>query len=350
MTAAAAENAPGVAKMLEEYEYPEPSRKRVYVLLLLLVLLAGTAIVVAFRTAGLKGVLAAPGKRTDANTATVVPSPPAAKPPDASGEPNKPPVGANEASKQGAEPNERKPAEPNDPNDKQPVQPTHKHPAFTQRVAERARMVDWQIEGRGIKDPNVLMAMRVVPRHAFVPETEDRYAYADRPLPIGNDQTISQPYIVAFMTEALKLDPNSTVLEIGTGSGYQAAVCAEICRQVYTIEIVEDLAKVAAKRLKELGYPNVSVRAGDGYFGWPEHAPFDAIIGTAAAGRIPEPLIQQLKPGGRMILPYSGRDGLQYLLLVTKDRKGSLQKSTVMPVQFVPMTGEVQKPESQSDK
>jgi protein-L-isoaspartate(D-aspartate) O-methyltransferase len=337
MTAAAADNALGVAKMLEEYEYPEPSRKRVYVLLLLLTLLAGTAILVAFRTAGLKGVLAAPDKQIDANTTTAVPSPSAAKPPA-------------EASRRAAEPNERTPAEPNDPNDKQPVRPIHKHPAFTQRAAERARMVDWQIEGRGVTDPNTLMAMRIVPRHAFIPETEDRYAYADRPLPIGNGQTISQPYIVAFMTEALKLDPNSTVLEIGTGSGYQAAVCAEICRQVYSIEIVEDLAKAATKRLKELGYPNVLVRAGDGYFGWPEHGPFDAIIGTAAAGRIPEPLIQQLRPGGRMILPYGSRDGLQYLLLITKDRKGNLQKSTVMPVQFVPMTGEVQKPESQSNK
>jgi protein-L-isoaspartate(D-aspartate) O-methyltransferase len=326
--------------MLEEYEYTEPSRKRVYVLLLFLVLLAGIAILVAFWTTGLKGVLAAPDKQTDANLAPVVPSPPAVERSNAPTEPNKPP----------AEANEQKPAEPNDPNNKQPLRPVHKHPAFTERVAERARMVDWQIEGRGLRDPNVLTAMRVVPRHAFVPETEDRYAYADRPLPIGYEQTISQPYIVAFMTETLKLDPNSTVLEIGTGSGYQAAVCAEICRQVYTIEIVEDLAKSAMKRLKELGYPNVSVKAGDGYFGWPEHAPFDAIIGTAAAGRIPEPLIQQLKPGGRMILPYSDREGLQYLLLITKDQKGELRKSTVMPVRFVPMTGEVQKAQSESNK
>jgi protein-L-isoaspartate(D-aspartate) O-methyltransferase len=145
------------------------------------------------------------------------------------------------------------------------------------------------------------------------------------------------------MTEALKLDPNSTVLEIGTGSGYQAAICAEICRQVYTIEIVKELAEAARKRLNELGYPNISAKAGDGYFGWPEHAPFDAIIGTAAAGRIPEPLIQQLKAGGRMILPCSSPDGLQYLVLMIKDEKGNLQKSTVMPVRFVPMTGEVQK-------
>jgi protein-L-isoaspartate(D-aspartate) O-methyltransferase len=211
-------------------------------------------------------------------------------------------------------------------------------------------MVIWQIEARGVKDPNALTAMQVVPRHAFVRETEERYAYADQPLPIGYEQTISQPYIVAFMTEALKLKPNSKVLEIGTGSGYQAAVCAEICREVYTIEIVEELAQVAEKHLKELGYQNVFVKAGDGYFGWPEHAPFDAIIGTAAAGRIPEPLIEQLKPGGRMILPYGSPDSFQYLVLITKDREGKLQKSSVMPVRFVPMTGEVQKSESKSNE
>ncbi|MHC4509115.1 MAG: protein-L-isoaspartate(D-aspartate) O-methyltransferase [Planctomycetota bacterium] len=320
--------------MLEEYEYSEPSRRRIYVLLLFLVLLGGLAVVIALRTTtGVKGVFAARD-----NQARTEPNQPVAEVNEPSAEPSIPSV----------EPNE--PSEPNDPNASRPLRPAHKHPAFTQRVAERARMVDWQIEGRGIKDPNVLTAMRVVPRHAFVPETEDRYAYADHPLPIGNDQTISQPYIVAFMTEALKLDPNSSVLEIGTGSGYQAAVCAEICREVYTIEIVEELAETARKRLKELGYPNVFVKAGDGFFGWPEHAPFDAIIGTAAAGRIPDPLIQQLKPGGRMILPYGDPAGFQYLVLMTKDQQGNLQKSAVMPVRFVPMTGEVQKPENESKK
>ncbi|MHC4628647.1 MAG: protein-L-isoaspartate O-methyltransferase family protein, partial [Planctomycetota bacterium] len=176
---------------------------------------------------------------------------------------------------------DQEPGDPNDPNDKRPIRPLHEHPAFGQRVDERARMVSRQIEARAVKDPNVLKAMRVVPRHAFVRPAEQRYAYVDSPLPIGLDQTISQPYIVAFMTEALKLNRNSKVLEIGTGSGYQAAVCAEIAERVYTIEIVEELAKNAKKRLKELGYPNVVVRAGDGYFGWPEHGPFDAIIGTA---------------------------------------------------------------------
>jgi len=206
-------------------------------------------------------------------------------------------------------------------------------------------MVFTQIQARDVNDPNVLAAMRIVPRHAFVRPGEQRYAYADSPLPIGYDQTISQPYIVGFMTEALQLDPNSKVLEIGTGSGYQAAVCAEIAKEVYTIEIVEELAEISKKRLKELGYPNVFVRAGDGFFGWPEHAPFDVIIGTAAAGRVPEPLIEQLKPTGRMILPVGGPRDFQYLVLITKDEKGNLVEKKVMPVRFVPMTGEVQKSE-----
>jgi len=237
-----------------------------------------------------------------------------------------------------------------DPNDNKPQRPEHQHPAFRERVQERARMVAEQIQARDVNDPNVLKAMRIVPRHAFVRPGEQLYAYNDHPLPIGLGQTISQPYIVAFMTEALKLDPNDKVLEIGTGSGYQAAVCAEIAREVYTIEIIEELAKSAARKLKELGYRNVFVRAGDGYLGWPEKAPFDAIIGTAAAGRIPPPLIEQLKPGGRMILPVEGRFGFQYLVLITKDSKGNLRQKNVMPVQFVPMTGQVEKSERQSKK
>jgi protein-L-isoaspartate(D-aspartate) O-methyltransferase len=197
---------------------------------------------------------------------------------------------------------------------------------------------------------NVLKAMRIVPRHAFIPENVQMAAYGDYPLPIGFEQTISQPYIVAFMTEALALKPDSRVLEIGTGSGYQAAVCAEIAAEVYTIEIVEGLAKRAEEKLKELGYPNAFVKAGDGYFGWPEKAPFDAIIGTAAAERIPPPLIEQLKPGGRMILPYETNAGFQYLVLITKDEKGKISKKNVMPVRFVPMTGEVTKPEKKPPK
>lgn len=235
-----------------------------------------------------------------------------------------------------------------DPNDKRPLRPLHKHPAFNERTKERRTMVAAQIQAREVKDPNVLKAMRTVPRHAFIPANVQSQAYYDHPLPIGEGQTISQPYIVAFMTEALKLDPNSVVLEIGTGSGYQAAVCAEIAREVYTIEIVPELAKSAAAQLKKLGYGNVFVRAGDGYFGWPEKGPFDAIIGTAAAGRIPPALLEQLKPGGRLILPLRGSLGYEYLELVSKDKKGKIQRKKVMPVRFVPMTGEVQKPEKKS--
>lgn len=227
--------------------------------------------------------------------------------------------------------------EPNEPGWRQ-----RDHPAFAERVEERGRMVRYQIEAREVKDPNVLRAMRVVPRHAFVPHEQRAHAYEDRPLPIGYEQTISQPYIVAFMTEALQLDPNSVVLEIGTGSGYQAAVCAETARAVYTIEIVEPLAQSAAELLKKLGYGNVHVRAGDGYHGWPERGPFDAIIGTAAAREIPPPLLEQLKTGGRMILPVAGEFGFQHLILVTKDEQGRLHQTNVMPVLFVPMTGRIQ--------
>jgi len=240
-----------------------------------------------------------------------------------------------------AEPNQQAESEQKDPNDKKLLRPEHKHPAFKERIEERAKMVLTQIQKpvdfrTPVRDPNVLAAMRIVPRHAFVRPTEQRYAYIDNPLPIGFDQTISQP--------------NSKVLEIGTGSGYQAAVCAEIAKEVYTIEIVEGLAKRAEKCLKELGYPNVFVRFGDGFFGWPEKAPFDAIIGTAAAGRIPEPLLEQLRPGGRMILPCGEPWGFQYLVVITKDEKGKIGKKNVMPVRFVPMTGEVQKPEKESEK
>ncbi|MHC4456780.1 MAG: protein-L-isoaspartate(D-aspartate) O-methyltransferase [Planctomycetota bacterium] len=249
-----------------------------------------------------------------------------------------------------AETNEQSEPEKEEPNVGEAPRPDHNHPAFTERIKEREKMVTGQIQARGVSDPNVLSSMRVVPRHAFVRAGEQRYAYGDHPLPIGLGQTISQPYIVAFMTDALKLKPDSRVLEIGTGSGYQAAVCAEIAREVYTIEIVEELAKSAKERLKELGYPNVFVRAGDGYFGWEENAPFDAIIGTAAAGRIPPPLFKQLKPGGRMILPHEDSSGFQYLVLITKDEQGNISSERVMPVRFVPMTGRVTKPEEQSEK
>jgi protein-L-isoaspartate(D-aspartate) O-methyltransferase len=219
------------------------------------------------------------------------------------------------------------------------------HPAFYEQVEQRTEMVKRQIESRQINDPNVLHAMRTVPRHAFVPVGQRPHAYADQPLPIGQGQTISQPYIVAFMTEALRLRPESVLLEIGTGSGYQAAVAAEIAKEVYSIEIVEPLARSASQLLSDLGYTNVHVRAGDGYYGWPEKGPFDAIIGTAAAGHIPPPLIEQLKNGGRMILPVAGDLGFQYLILLTKDEQGELHQEKLMPVLFVPMTGDIERAE-----
>jgi protein-L-isoaspartate(D-aspartate) O-methyltransferase len=228
-----------------------------------------------------------------------------------------------------------------EPNEKKTLKCDHKHIAFSQRADERAKMVAQQIEARDINDPNVLRAMRIVPRHFFVLADKQLFAYRDIPLPIGYEQTISQPYIVAFMTEAMRLKPDSKVLEIGTGSGYQAAVCAEIAAEVYTIEIVRQLAMSAEARLKELGYKNIFVKFGDGYFGWPDKAPFDAIIGTAAAEKIPPPLLEQLKPSGRMILPYEDAAGFQYLVLVTKDPNGAIHKQNVLPVRFVPMTGKV---------
>ncbi len=202
----------------------------------------------------------------------------------------------------------------------------------------RLSMVEDQIERRGVKDDRVLHAMREVPRHEFVPNHLKKYAYADEPLPIGEDQTISQPYIVAYMTEYLRLGEEDIVLEIGTGSGYQAAVLAEIVDTVYTIEIVDVLAKRAEKTLKRLGYENVLVKRGDGYAGWPEHAPYDAIIITAAPTKIPQPLLNQLKIGGFMILPLG--DYSQELVLIEKNIKGFEQK-TLLPVRFVPMTGEI---------
>jgi len=221
--------------------------------------------------------------------------------------------------------------------------PEHKHPAFGERIKERTGMVATYIRGEGIRDPNVLSAMHTVPRHAFVLRRDLRRAYNDHPLPIGLGQTISQPYIVAYMTEYLKIGIRSKVLEIGTGSAYQAAVCAEIAREVYTIEILEELAKSAKKRLKELGYNNVFVKAGDGYFGWEEKGPFDAIIVTAAAGVIPPPLIEQLKTNGKMILPVGSPFGIQTLVLISKDEKGEVHSKGLLPVRFVPMTGRVNK-------
>ncbi len=203
----------------------------------------------------------------------------------------------------------------------------------------RERMVRQQLAApdRGITNARVLAAMREVPRHQFVPATMRAEAYGDRPLPIGYDQTISQPFIVAFMTEKLEPQRADKVLEIGTGSGYQAAVLAGLVSNVYTIEIVEPLARRAESDLKRLGYTNVMVRAGDGYKGWPEAAPFDAIIVTCAPDHVPQPLVDQLKDGGRMIIPV-GPAGHQELILLRKKGKG-VEKRAVLPVRFVPMTG-----------
>jgi protein-L-isoaspartate(D-aspartate) O-methyltransferase len=200
----------------------------------------------------------------------------------------------------------------------------------------REHMVKQQIMARGIEDPRVLEAMRKVPRHLFVPEKYRAFSYRDHPLPIGQGQTISQPYIVAFMTEALDLKPDEKVLEIGTGSGYQAAILAELVKEVYTIEIVEKLGKRARQTLEMLGYKNIHVKIGDGYKGWPEKAPFDAVIVTCAPERIPEALVQQLNDGGRMIIPVGKAGAIQELVRAVK-KKGKLKKKEVMRVRFVPM-------------
>lgn len=213
-------------------------------------------------------------------------------------------------------------------------------PARDPFEADRTSMVVQQLRSRDIRDEKVLAAMARVPRHRFVPSALRALAYSDGPLPIGYKQTISQPYIVAYMTEALDLKPGEKVLEIGTGSGYQAAVLAEITGQVFSIEIVPELAKSAEETLIELGYRNVQVRAGDGYQGWPDKAPFDAIIVTAAPDHIPQPLIDQLAPGGRLVIPVG--TGNQEMMILTRTAGGVLSRRTIA-VRFVPMTGEAEK-------
>jgi protein-L-isoaspartate(D-aspartate) O-methyltransferase len=210
--------------------------------------------------------------------------------------------------------------------------------------AERNTMVRTQIAARGINDRRVLEAMRSVPRHLLIPKKQRRFAHADRPLPIGYGQTISQPYIVALMTELLELNPGEKVLEIGTGSGYQAAVLTELTPHVYTIEILKPLAESAAKTLRSLGYTTVTVKQGDGYYGCPEHGPYDAIIVTCAAGHLPPPLFKQLKPGGRIVIPMGDPGSYQELQVVTRDPKTGLPRHrSVCGVAFVPMTGQVQR-------
>jgi protein-L-isoaspartate(D-aspartate) O-methyltransferase len=204
-------------------------------------------------------------------------------------------------------------------------------------LARRLDMVERQIRQRGVTDPRVLDALRKVPRERFVPADLVSRAYEDNPLPIGQSQTISQPFIVAHMTEALGVSPADRVLEIGTGSGYQAAVLAEIAREVYTIEIVPELARRAAAVLRSLGYANVHVRDGDGYAGWPEHAPFNRIIVTAAPDAIPGPLIEQLAPGGRLVIPVGSQGRIQWMTIAEKTTRGLVERRTI-PVQFVPFT------------
>ena len=207
---------------------------------------------------------------------------------------------------------------------------------------KRIEMVEKQIIARGIKNEKVIEAMKKVPRHLFVPDEYRHLSYTDGPLPIGYDQTISQPYIVAYMTEILDLKQHEKVLEIGTGSGYQAAILAEICKEVYTIEIIDDLAKRAKKVLDELGYKNIFIKVGDGYKGWPEKAPFDAIIVTCSPTNIPKPLIDQLSENGRMIIPVGEWYNQQLILL--RKVNGKMIKEKLIPVRFVPMVNERKKP------
>ena len=217
-----------------------------------------------------------------------------------------------------------------------------KQPKSTSELTvERQKMVEQQLRPRGVRDERVLAAMGKVPRAEFLPDNLRAQAYADSALPIGHDQTISQPFIVAFMTEQLRLQANDRVLEIGTGSGYQTAVLAELVKDVYSIEIIEPLAKEASARLARLGYSNAHVKTGDGFPGWPEVAPFDAIIVTCAPDKVPPPLTQQLKDGGRMIVPVG--TGIDQQLFLLEKKNGQLAQTAILPVRFVPMIGEAAK-------
>jgi protein-L-isoaspartate(D-aspartate) O-methyltransferase len=206
------------------------------------------------------------------------------------------------------------------------------------QVKSREAMVKNQLMAGGISDPNVLEAMKEVPRHEFVPLAMRPFAYADGPLPIGHGQTISQPFIVAYMTQALELTKDDTVLEVGTGSGYQAAILGKMVKEVYTIEIVPPLAESAKEVLDRLGFKNVHVKEGDGYLGWPEKAPFDAIIVTCAPDHVPEPLVSQLKEGGRLVIPVGEKGGIQQLVVLRK-KDGKILQQNKLDVRFVPMTG-----------
>jgi protein-L-isoaspartate(D-aspartate) O-methyltransferase len=233
------------------------------------------------------------------------------------------------------------PAQPADISDQAiAAEPSRGPPEEEHSVRARERMVKEDLRRRDITDPRVLEAMGRVPRQRFVPKNLEGRAYGDYPLPIGHDQTISQPYIVALMTQLAEAKPESRALDIGTGSGYQAAVLAEICKEVYSIEIVKPLAEQARKRLEDLGYKNVTVRHGDGYRGWPEKEPFDVIIVAAAPDHVPQPLVDQLAPGGKLVLPV-GRF-YQQLVVIERDKEGEVHRRPGIPVMFVPMTGEAQ--------
>ena len=218
-------------------------------------------------------------------------------------------------------------------------------PRFEARQSERKELVK-SLSSR-ITSNNVLEAMRHVPRHLFVPQQYQAYAYRNQPLPIGYDQTISQPFIVGYMTQLLDLKAGEKVLEIGTGSGYQAAVLSEITPDVYTIEIVEELGKQARQRFDKLGYTTIETKIGDGYQGWEKHAPYDAILLTAAPPEIPQPLIDQLKPGGVLVAPVGSTQGRQVITRITKGPDGEISREQMLPVRFVPMTGEAQDTSSQ---
>jgi protein-L-isoaspartate(D-aspartate) O-methyltransferase len=205
---------------------------------------------------------------------------------------------------------------------------------------EREVRLTSKMIGRKMLDPKVMSVMAATPRDKFIPKSQLEYAYNNGPLSIGYGQTISQPYIVALMTDLLELETGDTVLEIGTGSGYQAAVLSQLCKQVYTIEYVPELAELAKARLQNLGYKNIETKTGNGYDGWPEHAPYDGVIVTAAATHIPEPLLEQLKPGGRMVIPIGERYFYQELMLVEKDEDGKINRKDILSVAFVPFQGE----------
>ena len=225
------------------------------------------------------------------------------------------------------------------------ITPIYADTDFSRERTKMVRLIEQDVYktglyiGKTVFDHRVMQAMGTVPRHVFVPLTYRKHAYENRPFPIGFSQTISQPYIVALMTDLLSIKPGDKALEIGTGSGYQAAILSELTDKVFTIEIIKELGMRADSVIKQQGYKNIQTRIGDGYYGWSEQAPFDVIVVTAAAGHIPPPLIQQLKPGGRMVIPVGSRFMVQQLVLVTKDDKGKVSTRQILPVMFVPLTG-----------